>query len=130
MAGTTTVTHSKFGIVRRVVVDFVADASDGSVPDTLLPGFEGRLMELTTNPGAVAPTDNYDLTLIDDEGNDRLQGLGANRDTVNTESVPLVYAGSTIHPPVGLYESLTLKLANNSVHSATGRVILVYSLAG
>lgn len=126
MAGTTTTTHQKVGHVRRVIVDFVADAADGSVPDTILPAFEGRIAELTTNPGAVAPTDNYDLTLIDDEGSDRLQGLGANRDTANTETVPIVYAASTIHPPVSLSESLTLKLANNAVHSATGRVIVVY----
>lgn len=128
MAGSTTVTHYTHGFVRRVVVDWVGDAADGTVPDTLLPSFEGRLAELTTNPGAVAPTDNYDLTLIDDEGADRLQGLGANRDTANTESLPVVYAGSTVHPPVGTYEGLTLKLANNAVHSATGRVILVYTL--
>lgn len=126
MAGSTVVTHYQIGHVRRVVVDFTADASDGSVPDTVLPSFEGRIAELTTNPGGTAPTDNYDLTVIDDEGIDRLQGLGANRDTANSESVPIVYSGSTIHPPVGRYETLTLKLANNSVHSAVGRIILVY----
>lgn len=129
MAGTTTTTHQKVGHVRRILVDFVADAANGSVPDTVLPSFEGRIAELTTNPGAVAPTDNYDLTLIDDEGSDRLQGLGANRDTANTETVPVVYASSTIHPPVGFAETLTLKLANNSVNSATGRIILVYTPA-
>lgn len=127
--GTTTVTESKFGHVRRVIVDFVASSTDGSIPDTVLPAFEGRLAELTTNPGTTAPTDNYDLTLIDAEGADRLQGVGANRDTANTESVPVVYAASTIHPPVGLWDTLTLKFANNSVNSATGRVILIYTPA-
>lgn len=126
MAGSTTVTHYNTGHVRKVVVDWVADASDGSVPNTTLPRFEGRLLELTTNPGSTAPTDNYDLSLIDEEGADRLQGLGANRDTANTESVPIVYSGSTVHPPVGLWEDLSLRFANNSVNSATGRVILIY----
>lgn len=129
MAGSTTVTHETLGHVRRIIVDFVADAAAATVPDTILPSFEGRIAELTTNPGAVAPTDNYDLTLIDGEGSDRLQGLGANRDTVNTETVPIVYSGSTIHPPVSSGETLTLKLANNAVNSATGRIIIVYAPA-
>ncbi len=129
MAGSTTTTHETLGHVHRVIVDWVADAADATVPDTVLPRFEGRIAELTTNPGATAPTDNYDLTLIDDEGSDRLQGLGANRDTSNTETVPVVYSGSTIHPPVALGETLTLKLANNAVNSATGRVILLVTPA-
>lgn len=129
MAGSTSVTHYNHGHVRKVVVDFVADAADGSIPNTTIPRFEGRLLELTTNPGSTAPTDNYDVTLIDEEGADRLQGLGANRDTANTESVPLVYSGSTVHPIVGLWEALSLRFANNSVNSATGRVILIYGPA-
>ena len=129
MAGSTTLTHYTRGHVRRIVVDFVADAADGSIPDTTLPNIEGRLFELTTNPGAVAPTDNYDVTVVDGEGIDRLQGLGADRDTTNTESVPPVYSGSTIHPVVSLSETLTLKFANQAVHSATGRVILLYGPA-
>lgn len=129
MAGSTTVTHYAQGPVRRVQVDWIGDAGDGSVPDTILPPIEGRLAELVTNPGAVAPTDNYDITLIDGEGADRLQGLGANRDTANTEPAPIVYAGSTVHPPVSSDETLTLKIANNSVVSATGRILLTYTLA-
>ena len=128
MAGSTTLSHFTQGHIRRIVVDFIADAADGSVPDTVLPSIEGRLYELTTNPGAVAPTDNYDLTVTDAEGVDRLQGVGANRDTANTETAVPVYAGSTIHPVVSRSDVLTLKLANNAVHSATGRVILIYGL--
>jgi hypothetical protein len=116
VAGSTTVTQYAIGFVRRLVVDFVADAANGSVPDTVLPTIEGRLFELHTNPGAVAPTDNYDLTLEDAEAIDRLQGLGANRDTANTEAVPLVYAGSTIHPVVALISvrGTTARLVNSA----------------
>jgi hypothetical protein len=86
-------------------------------------------MELTTNPGAVAPTDNYDITIEDAEGVDRLQGVGANRDTANTESAIPVYSGSTVHPVVSRSDALTLKIAGNSVNSATGRIILLYGPA-
>lgn len=129
MAGSTTVTHYTQGHVRKLQIDFVADAADGSIPDTVLPVIEGRLFELTTNPGAVAPTDNYDITMTDAEGIDRLQGVGANRDTANTEVAIVVYSGSTIHPVVSRADVLTLSLANNLVHSATGRVILLYGPA-
>ena len=129
MAGSATVTHYTLGHVRRIVIDFVGDAATGAIPDTVLPVFEGRLMELTTNPGAVAPTDNYDITLVDAELVDRLQGLGANRATATTQSLPVVYSGSTIHPVVSRSDVLTLKFAGQSVVSATGRVILLYGPA-
>lgn len=129
MAGTTTTTHYTVGHVRKIVVDWVADAAAATVPDTILPRFEGRIAEFTTDPGAVAPTALYDLTLVDADAVDRLQGLGMNRSAAATESVPVVYAGSSIHPPVGLWDVLTLKLANNAVNSATGRVILIYTPA-
>jgi hypothetical protein len=121
-----TVSHAKHGHVGRISVAWTADSGDGSFPDTVLPVFEGRLAELTTDPGAVAPTDNYDITLVDANAVDRLQGVGANRDTANTETAPVVYASSTIHPPIGLWDVLTLKLANNAVHSATGLIVLIY----
>lgn len=129
MAGSTTVTHQTLGHVRRIIVDFVADAADGSIPDTTLPVFEGRLGELFTNPGSTAPTANYDITVPDGEGFDKLQGVGANRHTSNSEVAVVVYAGSTIHPLVSRADVLTLHIANNSVNSATGRVILTYAPA-
>ncbi len=129
MAGSTTVTHQTLGHVRKVIVDWVADAADGSVPSTVLPVFEGRLMELCTNPGAVAPTDNYDIVITDAEAFDVLQGVGANRDTANTEVAIPVYSGSTIHPVVSRADVLTLAISGNAVNSATGRVLLKYGPA-
>lgn len=129
MAGSTTTTHYKRGAVRRIVVDFVGDAANGGVPDTVLPAFEGQLAELFTNPGAVAPTNLYDITLEDAEGFDRLQGVGVDRATATSEAAIPVYSGSTIHPPISLVDVLTLKIANQAVVSATGRIILTYTPA-
>ena len=129
MAGTVTITHYEVGLVRRIQVDWVADAADGSVPATALPSIEGRLLALVTNPGGTAPTDNYDITLPSGEGDDRLQGVGANRDTANTEAAPIVYAGTSLHPWVDGDETLTFTLANNAVNSATGRAVLYYTPA-
>lgn len=127
MAGAVTITHYALGAIRRVQIDWVADAANATVPATALPAFEGRLLALVTNPGATAPTDNYDITLVSGIGDDRLQGVGANRDTANTESAPVVYSGSTVHPWVDADETMTFTLANNAVNSALGTAVLFYT---
>ena len=130
MAGTVTLEHYTIGNVRRIKFTAVADAADASFPATALPRFEGRLLALHTNPGATAPTDNYDITLIDGDGLDRLQGVGANRDTANSEQVPVVYASTSVNPPVSVDETLTLTFANNAVNSAIVVGNLYYQLGG
>ena len=128
MAGTVTVTHYEIGNIRQIVASCVADAADGSIPATVLPAFEGTIRSLATNPGATAPTANYDITLLDQHGHDVLQSLGLNRHTSTTEKVPIVYSGTSIHPVVDEADVLTLTFANNSVNSAITVVTLTYSL--
>jgi hypothetical protein len=130
MAGTVTLAHYEIGSVRKVVATIVADAADATVPDTELPAIEGRLLALVTNPGATAPTDNYDLTIEDQHGHDVLEGVGANRSTSATQKVPVVYSGTAVHPVVDEADTLTLKIANNAVNSAEIVVELYYSLGG
>lgn len=128
MAGTVTLTHYTLGNIRRINFSVVADAADGSVPDTALPKFQGRLLALHTNPGATAPTNLYDITLIDGDGLDRLQSVGLNRATATSEQVPVVYASTSVNPPVSIDETLTLTFANNSNNSAIIVGNLYYSL--
>lgn len=93
-----------------------ADAADGSFPALDLSSFGvwGTLLALQTNPGSTAPTDNYDITLVDSDGSDRLDSVGLNRDTSTTERVPITGA-----PWVARGEVLTLTIVSNSVNSAT-----------
>lgn len=126
MAGSSvTFAHITEGRFRRIVATCTADASNGSYPATDLPPFSGKLLALRTNPGATAPTDNYDITLVDADGVDRLQGVGGNRSTTNSQEVAIVYSGTTIHPACA-WEKLTLTLANNAVNSAVTVITLVY----
>lgn len=128
MAGTVTITHREPNpTVGRIIVDWVADAADGSVPDTALPQFEGRILALLTNPGATAPTANYDITLVSGEGEDRLLGTGANRHTSNSEMAAVIFASTSLHPPVSLGETLTFNLDNNAVNDALGRAVIFYA---
>ena len=128
MAGTVAIEHYQLGNIRRLQITATADAADASFPATALPRFQGRLLALHTNPGATAPTDNYNITLIDGDGMDRLQGVGANRDTANSEQVPVVYTSTSVNPPVSIDETLTFTIANNAVNSAIVVANLYYAL--
>lgn len=131
--GTTAVVRSfidfgkrKSKYCEKVTVSFVASSTDGSVPDTSI-ALSGRVTKIVTNPGSTAPTSNYDITLVDpdDSALDVLAGAIINRHTTTTEQVYPLIAGSpgTVSAvPVFLAGTYTLKLANNSVNSATGDI--------
>lgn len=70
-----------------VVVDSVVD---GQVNKTTQK-FSGEIIRLITDP-VDGPTDNYNATVLDDDGFDVLMGAGLTRDTTNTEQV----LGSTL----------------------------------
>ena len=110
----------------RIIATCTADATDGTFPATALSSFAGRLVAFQTNPGATAPQSNYDVTLPDADGLDRLQGVGANRHTTSSEAVPVVFSGTAIHPPVAYGETLTLTLSGNNVNSAVTVVSLYF----
>jgi hypothetical protein len=131
MAGTVTTTvtqinYSQTGtpkFCKKVSVAWTADASDGSLPATSITDMNGWLVKVVTNPGSVAPTDNYDIALYDaDDGAlDALAGLLANRDTANGEQVyPLISGAAT---PLFLAGTYSLAITGNSVNSATGLVV-------
>lgn len=131
MAGTVTETHTARGPIGCVTLAIVADASDGSVPSTaLVTKISGRLLALETDPGATAPTSNYDIVINDQNGIDVLQGVGANRHTSTTEKVPIVYSTTSMHPPVAKSDTLTMAVTNNSVNSALITVKLYYEGVG
>lgn len=126
-----TQTHYALGNIRKLVFDVTFDSGDGSFADAqITTKFEGRLLDVVTDPGGTAPTDNYDVTIEDQYGHDVLEGVGANRHTTNTQKVPVVYSGTSLHPTVDESDTLTLKIANNSVNSATTTIVLYYGLGG
>jgi hypothetical protein len=121
--GTVSVSRVNLGVPRhgqKVVVSFVADASDGSLPATEI-GLGGIVSKVVTNPGSTAPTDNYDIACGDpsDTALDVFGGALANRDTANTEQVYPVVAGATM--PV-YASTCTLAITGNLVNSATGAI--------
>ena len=131
MPGTVLQTSSLAGNIRRLTFTCTADAAAATFPDTAVTEkIEGRLLKLVTTPGAVHPTNLYDITLVDQHGHDVLEGVGADRATTTTEEVPIVYSGTGTHPCVDESDTLTLKIANNAVNSAVTVVDVYYALGG
>lgn len=122
------------GNIRKVIADWTSDDSDGTASGTTRK-IVGRLIKAVTDPGSVAPTDDYDITITDPEGLDVLavcqSGL-SNRDTANSEQVYFLVldaAGTplaqSIHPVV--CDPLTIAVANAG-NSKTGQIILYYEV--
>lgn len=89
MAMSVTVTEKTLGSVKKVTFAWVSAADGTATGATTGVEYDGKIIGLTTIPGAaaLAPDDNYDITITDADGHDVLLGAGANRDTANTESV-------------------------------------------
>jgi hypothetical protein len=125
-AGSVTVTTlNGSGDAIIVLFSWIGNATGGEVPSTssstVWPtSYTGCVYAMETNPGAVAPTDNYDITLTDSDGVDLLGGQGANRDTANSEMVPAKVGSVFGCAPT--QDAFTFNLSGNSVNSATGTV--------
>lgn len=129
MAGTVTVlrqqirarNQSKY--TEKIIVDWTADASDGSIPNTLIDKLCGYVFKVVTIPGSPAPTANYSIKLFDPEAPafDTLINKLASRSASATEEVYPVPTGSVA--PITVAGDYTLNITGNSVNSAKGRII-------
>ena len=100
------------GLDLEVITLACTTAADGTFANYILTSpFIGAIWYVATNPGSPAPTDNYDITLLNSDGYDVAGGQLADRDTADTEEIKL----STPRP---IYDTLTLTISNNSQASA------------
>jgi len=116
MAGSS-VTITRSGVnepVKRIKFAWVSDDTTGVASGTTTFSVDGQIHRITTDPGATAPTADYDITLKDDTGVDVLQGLAADRHTSNTEDVNVVYSSTSVHPLVKSPLTLAVTNAGNS----------------
>jgi 6,7-dimethyl-8-ribityllumazine synthase len=89
-AGTMTITETTHGTIKKIKAEWVSgtDAEVGTASGTTTNPFDGRIIGATTVPDGVAvPTDNYDITVADNDGVDIALGALIDRDTANTEYV-------------------------------------------
>jgi hypothetical protein len=82
----------------------------------------GYIVQVVTDPGATAPTDNYDIVLNDSDSMDIMGGRLQNRDTSNSEQeVPLI--GGTYMPR---YVNGSVSLDIDNAGNAKGGTIIIY----
>lgn len=117
------------GGIRKILVDWLSDSADGTVSGTTRK-IVGELIKGVTDPGSAAPTDDYDITITDEEGADVLGASIANltnRDTTNTETAYFnLTDGSAriaVYPVV--CDKLTISIAAAG-NAKTGQLILYY----
>jgi hypothetical protein len=97
MAGTLTVTSRvNIGLgIQRIDAAWTSDAS-GDVSGHAFEVPTGMLLQVKTVPdGVAAPSDNYDLTVVDADGADLLGGAGTDRDTSAAEVIAPLLGDAT-----------------------------------
>jgi hypothetical protein len=97
------------GSIRTYVFSWTSTAGGAAASDPI-PNINGFVVALETNPGATAPTDNYDITVTNEDGFDVLLGVGANRDLTDSEMVFPLSAALPVMVPVN--GSLTFNVTN------------------
>lgn len=89
-AAVVTISESNFKSgIAKITFNWTTDDANGAASKTTVNKYTGEIIRLSTVPGAApnAPTDDYDLTVSDEDGLDVLMGAGVNRDTANVEQV-------------------------------------------
>jgi hypothetical protein len=112
--------RAKGGMLGKLIITWLSH-TDGVATSASIP-FNGIIRKITTDPGAAAPTANYDITLEDDlTAEDIAAGTLANRHTTTTEAVVPVLG---TYFPVAFAGTFKAKVINSG--SAKNGTITVY----
>lgn len=115
-------TVSTVGNIRKVELSWTDNATASFDDYAITSDVAGKVLLGVLDPGSTAPTNLYDVQLVDADGVDIFGGDLLNGDNVtSTQAEPQMGAGYGARPVVG---GLTLDIDNQSVGSATGKVIL------
>lgn len=129
-SGTATVTQTNEAGYQVIRVAWTSTAGGAVLTDDIYIN-GGEIVQIETDPRTPAPTDNYDIRLLNQQGTDISLGLLQNRDTANTETVHYGTALSTT------FSTSTLTQAVNTLNNfvpwivhVQGRLTLEITNAG
>jgi hypothetical protein len=109
-----------------IILTCTADAAAATYPSTATTkNIYGYVTKVVTNPDAVSPTDDYDITLSDSDGVDIMGGALANRDETNSEVAVPYFTDQAVYGASQVYGALTIAISNNAVISAV-TVVTIY----
>ena len=119
-----TFTYDETGPIWKIIAVWTCDASGDAAATTKK--ITGSLIKGVTDPGAAAPTADYDIVLTDPEGINLL-GLSADdlvdRHTTTTEEV-YFYLSTGLRDPV-VADKITVTVSNAG-NAKNGEIILYY----
>lgn len=122
MAGTVTTTEETLGNVKKIT--FTWTASAGGAADATTTGYYSGTISAYTVPGTgTAPSDNYDIRLLDGDSIDVANGYLLNRDQTNTEFVSDANTGKIVG------DQITLEVTNAGA-GGEGTLIVFVSPVG
>ncbi len=122
-----TLSYEETGPINTIKVAWTSDDAAGTFTvDTKI--ISGALLVGITDPGATAPTDNYDVTIKDDEALDVLGNCYddlVDRDTANSERVDLFLKAGAAQVGARPVVNSKLTIAGaNCGNAKTGQVII------
>lgn len=114
-----TIAEETYGTIKKITFAWTSTAG-GIASATTDEAYSGEVRRLVTKPGAagVQPTDQYDVTVNDEDGTDALMSAGANRSNVNTEQV--------LASSLGVVANDTLSLSVANAGNAKSGVVYLY----
>ena len=133
MAGSSmTFTYDETDHIKRILIDWVSDDATGAVSGTSKK-IVGALIKGVTDPGAAAPTADYDIVITDEEGVNVLGNCVddlVDRHTSNTEEVYFLVSNLAAADPGGIVppvvcDKLTFSVSNAG-NSKAGQIIIYY----
>lgn len=88
MAGTVTVSEETHGTVKKIIWNWTSTAG-GAADLVTTEAYSGRVIGANFVPGAAGdqPTDQYDVTITDEDDQDVLLGTGADRSNAAADPV-------------------------------------------
>lgn len=130
MAASVVYTYEEIGYVKVITMDWTSH-TDGTITGTTpTKKINGQIVKVEFDPdsGATQPSDNYDLTVVDENNYDILAGQGANLSQTNTTAVvPGVSfkdgVTTSIFPQ---YISSTLQLVGANCGASKGGIVKIF----
>lgn len=121
--GTNTIVYDEVGTIQVIEMDWLSDAS-GDVSGTYTVKANGIIEKVLfiSDTGGTAPTDLYDVTLLDENSDDVLEGGGANIAIASTPEAKVPVIGTYFK--VAVNGKLQLVVANAG--NAKGGEVHVY----
>ena len=121
MAGSVTISYSEHDTIKYVQWDWTSDAS-GDVSGTATKVIAGVALRYAPTPSSTAPSANYDITILDDDGIDIAAGGLANRHTSDSEQV---LVGGDAKDGAAFNGTLNLVVANAG-NTKIGKLVMYY----